>query len=54
MAHRGRAQSAALGYLLARKHFSDALTAVPSAVGVLVMSSLGALISISWRLQDAR
>ncbi|KAJ1476651.1 sodium bile acid symporter family-domain-containing protein [Baffinella frigidus] len=45
-------QSAALGFLLARKHFSSTLTAVPSAVGVLVMSWMGALMSVAWRLKD--
>eukprot|EP00283_Hemiselmis_rufescens_P016039 CAMPEP_0173437654 /NCGR_PEP_ID=MMETSP1357-20121228/18140_1 /TAXON_ID=77926 /ORGANISM="Hemiselmis rufescens, Strain PCC563" /LENGTH=444 /DNA_ID=CAMNT_0014402847 /DNA_START=6 /DNA_END=1340 /DNA_ORIENTATION=- len=42
-------QSAALGYLLARKHFSDPLTAVPSAVGVFAMASLGSALAVFWR-----
>jgi len=42
-------QSAALGYLLARKHFPDPLTAVPSAVGVFAMASLGSALAVFWR-----
>jgi len=42
-------QSAALGYLLARKHFADPLTAVPSAVGVFAMASLGSALAVFWR-----
>jgi len=42
-------QSAALGYLLAKKHFPDPLTAVPSAVGVFAMASLGSLLAVFWR-----
>jgi len=45
-------QSAALGYLLAMKHFENPLIAVPSAVGVLVMSGLGATFAVAWRLKD--
>ncbi|EKX40530.1 hypothetical protein GUITHDRAFT_75425 [Guillardia theta CCMP2712] len=44
-------QSAALGYLLAMKHFENPLIAVPSAVGVLVMSGLGATFAVAWRLK---
>lgn len=43
--------SAALGYHLAMKHFDDLLIAVPSAVGIVVMTWLGALLSSLWRFR---
>jgi BASS family bile acid:Na+ symporter len=42
-------QSSALGFLLAQKHFSNPLVAVPSAVSVVCMALQGALIAVFWR-----
>ncbi|GAQ90282.1 bile acid-sodium symporter family protein [Klebsormidium nitens] len=44
-------QSSALGFLLAQKHFSNPLVAVPSAVSVVCMALQGALIAVVWRNQ---
>jgi BASS family bile acid:Na+ symporter len=45
-------QSAALGYLIGMKHFEDPNVAVPAAIGVVVMSWLGAVFSVVWRYQE--
>lgn len=42
-------QSAALGFLLAREHFADALVAVPSAVSVVFMALGGSGLAVYWR-----
>eukprot|EP00890_Picochlorum_soloecismus_P004979 jgi/Picsp_1/5482/NSC_02841-R1_bile acid na+ symporter family protein len=43
-------QSAAMGYALTTKHFSDILVAVPSAVSVCVMVWIGAALAAAWRM----
>lgn len=42
-------QSAALGFLLAQKHFPDPLVAVPSAVSVVFMAVGGSALAVFWR-----
>ena len=42
-------QSAALGFLLAQKHFVDPMVAVPSAVSVVFMALGGAALAVFWR-----
>lgn len=42
-------QSAALGFMLAQAHFSDALVAVPSAVSVVFMALGGSFLAVYWR-----
>jgi BASS family bile acid:Na+ symporter len=44
-------QSSALGFLLAQKHFSNPLVAVPSAVSVVCMALGGAALAVFWRNQ---
>ncbi|KAG0572939.1 hypothetical protein KC19_VG136000 [Ceratodon purpureus] len=44
-------QSSALGFLLAQKHFSNPLVAVPSAVSVVCMALGGAGLAVFWRNQ---
>ncbi|CAK9881046.1 unnamed protein product [Sphagnum jensenii] len=42
-------QSSALGFLLAQKHFSNPLVAVPSAVSVVFMALGGSALAVFWR-----
>ncbi|KAL1373063.1 hypothetical protein HN51_003077 [Arachis hypogaea] len=42
-------QSSALGFLLAQKHFSNPLVAVPSAVSVVCMALGGSALAVYWR-----
>ncbi|TVU35798.1 hypothetical protein EJB05_17702 [Eragrostis curvula] len=42
-------QSSALGFLLAQKHFSNPLVAVPSAVSVVAMALGGSALAVYWR-----
>ncbi|EFJ24427.1 hypothetical protein SELMODRAFT_232260 [Selaginella moellendorffii] len=42
-------QSSALGFLLAQKHFSNPLVAVPSAVSVVCMALGGSGLAVFWR-----
>ncbi|KAK6945019.1 Bile acid:sodium symporter/arsenical resistance protein Acr3 [Dillenia turbinata] len=42
-------QSSALGFLLARKHFTNPLVAVPSAVSVVCMALGGSALAVFWR-----
>eukprot|EP01025_Chloroclados_australasicus_P047934 TRINITY_DN5412_c0_g1_i4.p2 TRINITY_DN5412_c0_g1~~TRINITY_DN5412_c0_g1_i4.p2 ORF type:complete len:418 (-),score=54.13 TRINITY_DN5412_c0_g1_i4:576-1745(-) len=42
-------QSAALGFVLAQKHFTDPLVAVPSAVSVVFMAVGGSALAVFWR-----
>ncbi|XP_043699341.1 sodium/pyruvate cotransporter BASS2, chloroplastic-like [Telopea speciosissima] len=42
-------QSSALGFLLAQKHFTDPLVAVPSAVSVVCMALGGSALAVFWR-----
>ncbi|RLN25389.1 putative sodium/metabolite cotransporter BASS2, chloroplastic [Panicum miliaceum] len=42
-------QSSALGFLLAQKHFTNPLVAVPSAVSVVCMALGGAALAVYWR-----
>ncbi len=42
-------QSAALGFSLSMKHFSDVLVALPSAVSIVVMVWMGAGLAAVWR-----
>ncbi|KAL3690390.1 hypothetical protein R1sor_016699 [Riccia sorocarpa] len=44
-------QSSALGFLLAQKHFSNPLVAVPSAVSVVAMALGGSALAVYWRNQ---
>ncbi|KAL2610551.1 hypothetical protein R1flu_029124 [Riccia fluitans] len=44
-------QSSALGFLLAQKHFSNPLVAVPSAVSVVAMALGGSALAVFWRNQ---
>lgn len=44
-------QSSALGFLLAQKHFSNPLVAVPSAVSVVCMALGGSGLAVYWRNQ---
>ncbi|CAM6084688.1 unnamed protein product [Calypogeia fissa] len=44
-------QSSALGFLLAQKHFSNPLVAVPSAVSVVCMALGGSALAVFWRNQ---
>eukprot|EP01026_Neomeris_dumetosa_P033988 TRINITY_DN2728_c0_g1_i2.p2 TRINITY_DN2728_c0_g1~~TRINITY_DN2728_c0_g1_i2.p2 ORF type:complete len:397 (+),score=56.03 TRINITY_DN2728_c0_g1_i2:104-1294(+) len=44
-------QSAALGFVLAQKHFTDPLVAVPSAVSVVFMAIGGSALAVYWRGQ---
>lgn len=46
-------QSAAMGYALTTKHFSDILVAVPSAVSVCVMVWIGAALAAAWRVSPS-
>ncbi|OAE34683.1 hypothetical protein AXG93_230s1070 [Marchantia polymorpha subsp. ruderalis] len=43
--------SSALGFLLAQKHFSNPLVAVPSAVSVVAMALGGSALAVYWRNQ---
>jgi len=45
-------QSSALGFLLAQKHFSNPLVAVPSAVSVVCMALGGSALAVYWRNRD--
>ncbi|XP_047270656.1 sodium/pyruvate cotransporter BASS2, chloroplastic isoform X3 [Capsicum annuum] len=45
------AQSSALGFLLAQKHFTNPLVAVPSAVSVVCMALGGSALAVYWRNQ---
>ncbi|GMN50448.1 hypothetical protein TIFTF001_019604 [Ficus carica] len=42
-------QSSALGFLLAQKHFTNPLVAVPSAVSVVCMALGGSALAVLWR-----
>lgn len=42
-------KSSAFGFLLAKKHFSDYLVRVPSAVSVVWMALIGASLAVYWR-----
>ncbi|KAJ7545832.1 hypothetical protein O6H91_08G012300 [Diphasiastrum complanatum] len=42
-------QSSALGFLLAQKHFSNPLVAVPSAVSIVFMALGGSALAVIWR-----
>lgn len=42
-------QSSALGFLLAQKHFTNPLVAVPSAVSVVFMALGGSALAVYWR-----
>lgn len=42
-------QSAALGFLLAQKHFADPMVAIPSAVSVVFMALGGSALAVYWR-----
>jgi len=42
-------QSAALGFMLAQKHFPDPMVAVPSAVSVVFMAVGGSALAVYWR-----
>lgn len=42
-------QSSALGFLLAQKHFTNPLVAVPSAVSVVFMAVGGSALAVYWR-----
>lgn len=42
-------QSSALGFLLAQKHFTNPLVAVPSAVSVVFMAVGGSALAVFWR-----
>lgn len=42
-------QSAAMGYALSTKHFTDVMVAVPSSVSIVVMVWMGALLASAWR-----
>ncbi|KAG2590450.1 hypothetical protein PVAP13_5NG403500 [Panicum virgatum] len=42
-------QSSALGFLLAQKHFTNPLVAVPSAVSVVAMALGGSALAVYWR-----
>lgn len=44
-------QSSALGFLLAQKHFTNPLVAVPSAVSVVCMALGGSALAVLWRNQ---
>ncbi|KAL0395373.1 UNVERIFIED_CONTAM: Sodium/pyruvate cotransporter BASS2, chloroplastic [Sesamum latifolium] len=44
-------QSSALGFLLAQKHFTNPLVAVPSAVSVVCMALGGSALAVFWRNQ---
>ncbi|KAK4435127.1 Sodium/pyruvate cotransporter BASS2, chloroplastic [Sesamum alatum] len=44
-------QSSALGFLLAQKHFTNPLVAVPSAVSVVCMALGGSALAVYWRNQ---
>eukprot|EP00887_Chlorella_sp_A99_P007823 scaffold20.g7823.t1 len=43
-------QSAAMGYALSTKHFSDILVAVPSSISIVVMVWMGAALAAAWRM----
>lgn len=43
-------QSAAMGYALSTKHFTDILVAVPSSVSIVVMVWMGAALAATWRM----
>eukprot|EP01023_Acetabularia_acetabulum_P019459 TRINITY_DN1991_c0_g2_i1.p1 TRINITY_DN1991_c0_g2~~TRINITY_DN1991_c0_g2_i1.p1 ORF type:complete len:388 (-),score=70.32 TRINITY_DN1991_c0_g2_i1:926-2089(-) len=47
-------QSAALGFVLAQKHFTDPLVAVPSAVSVVFMAVGGSALAVYWRGKPAQ
>ena len=42
-------QSAALGFLLAQKHFADPMVSIPAAVSVVFMALGGAALAVFWR-----
>ena len=42
-------QSAALGFALAQKHFSDVMVCVPAAVSVVFMALGGSALAVFWR-----
>ncbi|XP_039143659.1 sodium/pyruvate cotransporter BASS2, chloroplastic [Dioscorea cayenensis subsp. rotundata] len=42
-------QSSALGFLLAKRHFTNPLVAVPSAVSVVCMALGGSVLAVFWR-----
>jgi bile acid:Na+ symporter, BASS family len=44
-------QNSGLGAVLARKHFADPLTAVPSAISATFHSAMGSLLAGWWRLR---
>ena len=43
-------KSSAFGFLLAKLHFSQYATRVPSAVSVVWMALVGAILAVVWRL----
>ncbi|KAI3409318.1 uncharacterized protein J3R85_019498, partial [Psidium guajava] len=47
-------QSSALGFLLAQKHFTNPLVAVPSAVSVVCMALGGSALAVFWRNRPIR
>lgn len=47
-------QSAAMGYALSCKHFSDVLVAVPSSVSIVFMVWMGSALAVAWRLAPIR
>jgi BASS family bile acid:Na+ symporter len=47
-------QNSGLGVVLARKHFADPLTAVPSALSSVMHSVLGSILAAIWRWQRSR
>uniref|UniRef100_A0A453F4J9 Uncharacterized protein n=1 Tax=Aegilops tauschii subsp. strangulata TaxID=200361 RepID=A0A453F4J9_AEGTS len=47
--HSSCLQSSALGFLLAQKHFTNPLVAVPSAVSVVCMALGGSALAVFWR-----
>ena len=46
-------QSAALGFALAQKHFSDVMVCVPAAVSVVFMALGGSALAVFWRSRPA-
>lgn len=47
-------QNSGLGVVLARRHFADPLTAVPSAISSVFHSVIGSLLAGWWRWRDGR
>lgn len=47
-------QSAAMGYALSVKHFSDIMVAVPSSVSIVVMVWMGAALAAAWRTMPVK